>query len=238
MTNAEKSKVSMEEPTAPEIFHIHIDSQDPVTDDTTAFNNWVVKTLGFYHHDFIGHPAGYKHFEPSIHSTFKTRDKNEFEKVWSKLVNKVKDFPNMFGYLEGEYIPTDKRIAFKPITEFFLPKFSVLRRTLTEIEEFRQTEFHLVLDNKYSDQRVITALLDAGLYGAILDKKDYQAIVLTAQGHRRIIHPLMKEVKDYLNRVGGVVRCTLKEEISIHGHKVNIIEEKLPEIVDQLILLS
>ncbi len=231
MTNEQKSKVSMEEPTTPGIFHIHIDTQSD-NKETFEFHSYARDRLKFFNHEFSGHPDGYIHFEPTKHSSFKTKDKSEFDKVWQKLKEKTKDYSKIEGYLEGEYIPTDEKIIFTPMESFFKPPFSIKRRVLSELEDFRQTEFHLSLDWDNSERRVINALLDSGLYGALMKKRDYTSIILTVQGYRKDIRPLLKKTKEYLNEVGGVVRGTIKEEVAICNFKMNYKSKQLPEIAD------
>ena len=250
MNNLEKRDATNSEKVAPKIFHIHVDLNDGLTDtngellnnsDGFIFVQKIIDELGFYRHDFSGHPDGYEHFEPVIHATKKLYSRDEFNTTWQRLIEISKDFPKLAGYFEGEYIPTDKLFPYKELTSFEKPKFKVIRRPLdsTRGEKFRQTEFHLCLDYNNSDQQVITALLDAGLYGAILEKKDHKIMVLTMQGSVRMIKILMNEVSKYLEKVGGVVRCTLKEEVALTNHRLGGMSvDQLPHVAHQVILES
>ena len=234
------------------LYHIHIDSQTASPEVHEE-----AKELGFYDHTFAGHPAGYVHFEPAMHSSIKIREKTEFNEKFAELDALMRTDPRLKAYIEGEYVPTDDEIPYKGVTDFELPPMQIVRRRLSSAlgETFRETEFHLVMDFENSDQRVITALLDAGLFGALIKKKKkkdkksaqgslgllpvmetqtYKAIVLTAQGSRRIILPLMEEVRAYLAKVGGVVRGSIKEEIAIKHQLYNMKVEELPEVVDRV----
>lgn len=214
------------------IFHIHIDTKTESPEIHEA-----VKQMGFYEHNFVGHPDGYVHFEPRKHSSIKLPDKIEFQKKWQDLQVLMRTDKNLKGYIEGEYIPTDLEIPQKEVRQFELPQIRIVRRKLSTAlgEKFRETEVHVVMDFDNSDRRVITGLLDAGLYGALLNKKDHRAIVLTAQGSNRIITPLIQEIRWYLERVGGVINGSIKEEKALKYALYNMNVEELPEVVDKVI---
>ncbi len=214
------------------IFHIHIDTKTESPEIHSA-----AKDIGFYEHNFSGHPAGYVHFEPTRHSSIKISDRMEFQKKWKALQTLMRSDKNVAGYIEGEYIPTDVPIAPKEVTQFKLPEFNIVRRRLSAAlgEKFRETELHVVMDFDKSDQRVITGLLDAGLYGALLNKQDHRAIILTAQGSNKIIKPLIQEIRSYLEHVGGVVHGSIKEERALLYELYNMEVEALPEVVDKII---
>ncbi len=219
------------ESTKARIYHIHLDTQT-----TSTELHQKIQSLGFFSHNFTGHPKGYPHFEPTSHSTIKLGSKFEFKRVWNETIKLIEKEKDVVGYLEGEYIPTDQFIPFKEMGGFLPPSFSIKRRRINpeKGEMFRETEFHLVMDFDNSEQKVITALLDAGLYGALLQKPDHRAIVLTCQGNRRLIKPLFKEIIRYLNDVGGVKRCTIKEEIALKHQLFNMSASELPEVVDSI----
>lgn len=213
-------------------FHIHIDTKTQSKDLHMA-----ARELGFYAHDFSGHPEGYGHFEPTSHSTIKIREAKEFRRKWEELERLMDNYPAIFGYIEGEFIPVDIEIPEKPLLYYCPPDFQVIRRRLDAAtgERFRETEFHLVMDWERSDRRVINGLLDAGLYGALLDKKDHQAIVLTMQGTRALIAPLMEKVHQYIQMIGGIVGGSLKEERAIRYRLYNMPLYELPVVVDRVI---
>ena len=194
--------------------------------------------FGFYEHNFIGHPYGYEYFGPIAHLSRKILTSKEFKQVWGKLERLVEG-TNFAGYLEGEYILTDRVIPKMSYDDSVVFPFRVERRRLrgTPEEQFRETEIHLVMDRDKSDERVIRKILDAGLYGAFLPKKGQTAVVLTMQGFCRDIGPLSQSLIEYLHRAGGVVRGTIKEERAIRYKLIGVNPQNLPEIADRVIYL-
>jgi hypothetical protein len=219
------------EKTQPKIFHIHIDAKKMPSE----LDNFAIKTLGFYDTDFNGHPEGYQHFEPNRHLTLKVKTKEEFTEIWDVLEAKADACPDFVGYLEGEFIPEDEYIPFKEFEDHPVP-FKVNRRVLTgsEKESFRQTEFHLTMEKTKSNEILKKRLLDSGLYGAYIPKKDGEFLVLTMQGFIKDIIPLYAEVKNYLLKTGGAYRCTLKEERAIKFKMYGINSADLPEIAESV----
>lgn len=219
------------EPTQSNIFHIHIDAKNlPASLESFAINE-----LGFADTDFNGHPEGYQHFEPNRHLTLKVNSKSEFDEIWKKLENKSHETTDFIGYLEGEFIPEDIFIPYKEFSDLPVP-FHVTRRTLTgsEKEQFRQTEFHLTMEKENSNPVLIKRLLDSGLYGAYIPKKDGVFLVLTMQGFIKDIVPLYNKLKEYLLTVGGAYKCTLKEERAIRYKMFGVDSPDLPEIADKI----
>lgn len=219
------------EKTQPNIFHIHIDATNfPVELETFA-----IQKLGFVDSDFSGHPEGYAHFEPQRHLTLKLNTRQEFSETWEKLENKADESSDFVGYLEGEFIPKDEFIPYKPYQDEPL-NFNVKRRTLKSSsgEQFRQTEFHLTMEKTKTNSTLIKRLLDSGLYGAYIPKKDGEFLVLTTQGFIKDIVPLYEELKRHLLKVGGAYRCTLKEERALKFKMYGIQPENLPEIADEI----
>src|SRR6185295_11898839 len=98
------------------------------------------------------------------------------------------------------------------------------RRTLTgsEKEKFRQTEFHLTMEKTKSNAILMKRLLDSGLYGAYIPKRDGEFLVLTIQGFIKDIVPLIESLKNFLLESGGAYRCTIKEERAVAHHLYNI----------------
>ncbi len=217
------------EPTQPGIFHIHIDARSmPVSLDEFA-----LKEAGFIDTDFSGHPDGYQHFEPKRHLTLKLKTKDAFNKVWEQLEQKANESSDFVGYLEGEFIPKDEYIPHKEFENIPVP-FKVERRTLTgsEKEQFRQTEFHLTMEKTKSNPELMKRLLDSGLYGAYIPKRDGEFLVLTMQGFIKDIEPLYEQLKKYLLKAGGAYRCTLKEERAIRFKMYGVTSPDLPEIAN------
>ena len=93
----------------------------------------------------------------------------------------------------------------------------------------------MVLDKDRSDQGLIKKLLDSGLYGAYLPKQTYNGLVLTMQGFRRDIEPLLQAVTDYLMIAGGVVSGTIKLEHAIRYKLFGIASEDQPEIANKVV---
>ena len=213
------------------MYHIHIDA----TLMPDSLYKYVKEELGFYDHHFIGHPQGYRYFAPKAHLTFKPQTAQEFSKVWKQLEERTKQ-TDFIGYLEGEWIRSDLQIPYKlPI---LLPvPFQISRRRLLggPLENFRQAEIHLVMDKDASDQKLIKKLLEAGLYGAYLPKKDHTAIVLTMQGYRKDIDPLAQRLLLYLNETGGAEKASLTEERAIRYRLFGTTPQDQPEIADKII---
>lgn len=210
------------------LFHIHIDTQS----ESPELHRAAQEALGFYSHNFRGHPDGYPHFEPTRHSSFKTSDSRIFRSTWAQLEALISEHPEVVGYIEGEFIPLDADIPEKPIQDFSPLGIRIERRRLSSAlgESFRETEIHVVMDFDRSDSNVVTELLEAGFYGALLDKTDHRAIVLTMQGTRRQIGPLLSATHKYLKEIGGVVRGSIKEERAIRHRLFNMPVEDLPEV--------
>jgi len=213
----------------PHIYHLHFD----VTEMPKDLEKKVFEELGFVSQHFIGHPEGYIHFEPVAHLTKKVSNKQDFKRQWTELVEIV-DKTEFKGYLEGEFIASDEEIPYSTFDESVPVPFKIQRRLLTLKEEFRQTEFHLVMDKDNSDPRLIRGLLEAGLFGAYMSKEDHTGIVLSAQGYLDDIRPIMALLKEYLTKAGGAAKCTLKEEIAVRHKLYGITTKDLPEIVESV----
>ena len=218
------------EKTQPKIFHIHSDAKHI----SNELYRYAVNDLKFVDTDFDGHPEGYVHFEPEKHLTLKLKTKGEFQSTWEKL-EKITDRSEFKGYLEGEFIPFDEYIPHKSYTDIPVP-FKIKRRRLkgTKGEQFRQTEIHLTFEKDSSHHDLIKKLLDSGLYGAYIPKKDGTFIVLTMQGYIKDIEKLYPVIKQYLLDSGGAYRCTLKEERAIDFKLYGINVEDLPEIAEKI----
>jgi hypothetical protein len=223
--------ISFIEPTQPKIFHLHIDAKHlPI-----ELEKFAKESLRFYDSNFNGHPEGYDHFEPQKHLTLKLKHKKDFFSTWSKLEKEAAKCSDFVGYLEGEYIPFDDFIPYKPYKDLPIP-FKINRRILdgSEDEEFRQTEIHLTMMKEHSHPDLIQKLLDSGLYGAYIPKKDGDFLVLTMQGFVRDIEPLYHSVKSFMEQSGGAYRCTLKEERAIKYKMQGIDSSDLPEVIDSI----
>jgi hypothetical protein len=219
------------EETQPGIFHIHIDARELPKE----LHSFAINELCFTDTDFSGHPEGYQHFEPNNHLTLKLGTKDEFQNTWTKLEKKANSINDFVGYLEGEYITIDELLPEKEYSDLPVP-FSVTRRQLKggEAESFRQTELHLTMEKSRSNFSLQKKLLDSGLYGAYVPKKDGEFLVLTMQGYLKDISKLIDVLREYLIQSGGFYRCTLKEERAIKYKLYGIAPENLPEIADRI----
>lgn len=220
------------EKTQPRIFHIHIDAKKMSED----FYKQAVKELRFTDTDFDGHPEGYVHFEPQKHLTLKLNTQDDFKSAWKRLES-MADGAEFIGYLEGEFIPHDEYIPYKDYRDLPVP-FKISRRRLNggASEEFRQTEIHLTFEKTKSNRDLIKKLLDSGLYGAYIPKKDGVFLVLTIQGYIRDIEKLYPVLRQYLYDSGGAYRCTLKEERALKYKLYGIGADDLPEIASEVVI--
>src|SRR6185503_553173 len=182
----------------PGIFHVHVDAFEPLSG---GFRRALESHSTARQTDFVGHPEGYHHFEPTEHFTFKLPSREQFNDTWVYLVEAASEASDFVGYLEGEYISTDEMIPFRPYNPAVACPFQIQRRRLKPErgEEFRHSELHLVMDKDASDPRLIQSLLEAGLFGAYLPKQDHTAIVLTAQGFSQSINRLFSMVENFIN---------------------------------------
>ncbi len=229
----------LEETVQPGIFHIHIDSRVNLGDKSKLFD-YLQKELGFYYTNFTGHPPGYASITtPCPHLTLKLREKQEFEERWERVAKVCKDY-DFAGYIEGEVITIDELVQSAKYVEGIAVPFNLKKRSLRGLpnEEFRDIEIHLTLDAEKSNPEVIRHLLDAGLSGAYMPKKrgeeEYTSLILTAQGFRKTIHPLVNLMRDYLLNVGGVVRGTLKVEKVLKYELFHMDYTQLPLVVEEI----
>lgn len=220
--------------TQPGIFHIHVDA----TEIDPELSRWFIEQ-GVLDTPFTGHPEGYEHFEPNQHMTLKITDGQMFKEIWDRLVSNVKSYHGIFrGYLEGEWIPTDDALPETPYVDVPVP-FSLTRRRLSAEagEDFRDKEIHLTFDKNRSHPEMIQKLLSMGLYGAYVEKSDHVALVLTAQGDRKVIDPMVVMLRNFLTESGGLVSGTFKDEFAIRYYRKGIGVADFPEVVDQVIIL-
>ncbi|MCB9808877.1 hypothetical protein H6776_00570 [Candidatus Nomurabacteria bacterium] len=219
----EKEKVS------PHTFHIHSDSHTATPQD--FIKHW--KDLGGFEANFLHeHDPNRVHFEPFEHATIKTSEKKIFAELWESVCKKA-GTTGFKGYLEGEYIPMDELLNFKPFLS--LPKpFLVKRRKLTLEEGFRESELHLTFHDEISDSRAIDMLYEMGMYGTLSPKHDGVYRVLTIQGSRKQIREVIPPLKKYVLESGGLWRATLKIEDIIRYQIFNAEPKDLPEVVDTI----
>jgi len=226
----------MEEKTNPGIYHMHLDFHKM----SRKLDNYASKELGFYTADFDGHPMkengeAYPHFEPNHQLTLKPKNKEEFNEVYTKLEQILPECTDFAGYLECEYIPIDLFIPYKEYVDIPIP-FHITRRSLNpeKGETFRETEIHITFDKDNSHPDLIKKLLNSGLYGGYIPKKDGNFIVYTVQGFAKEINPLIQCIIKFLKESGGAWRATVKEEKVIAYKICNIASTDLPEVADKV----
>ncbi len=220
------------ENTEPGIYHIHVDGKSI----SEKLYNRLISDFHFVNSDFSGSPEGYEAFYPERHLTLKLKGKDGFRWTWDNLLAIVSE-EEFVGYLEGEFIPIDKKIEFKDYNNSVPFPFLVTRRRLSEEkgESFRETEFHLALDYDKSDKELIDKMLESGMLPAKVDKGERgHFIIFTLQGYPRDIKRLIKMLEEYLAEAGGAVSCTLKEEAVIDHELYGVTIDDLPEIVDTI----
>lgn len=224
------------------IFHIHIDSRVNLGDKTKLFDH-LQQELGFYYTNFSGHPHGYASITtPYPHLTLKLIDKREFKDRWERVAKSCRDY-DFAGYIEGEVIPLDELVPSAPYLEGIPAPFTLKKRVLRgpPHEEFRDIEIHLTMDADNSHPNVISHLLDAGFSGAYMPKRrgdlEYRTIILTAQGFQNTIRPLVDLLRDYLLKVGGVQRGTIKVEKVLKYELFHMDYTQLPPIVEEIFLI-
>ncbi len=188
-------------------FHIHIDASVLLD----GFEAYLTKELGFWRTDFSGHPEGAEGFEPANHLTQKTASSKDYKSLWEAVLAHAKTPGAMKGYIEGEFIALDEDIAEKPFDPAATPPFKI-KTTFLPAGSFRESEIHIAMDRDRSDPRLLKQLMEMGLFAAYLPKSYGTAEIFTAQGTKRQIQTILPPLIDYLEKTGGSVRCSIKEE--------------------------
>lgn len=192
-------------------FHIHIDAAEI----SRAFGRYLIHDLGFWCSDFCGHPDGIEHYEPRSHLTYKTIKTADYKRVFRCVEAYAEHNGGLIGYAEGEYIASDDNIRAKPYDPSVLPPFRFQPQFLPA-SEFRETELHITLSRDRSDPRLMANLLSMGFFCAYLPKSYGVAAIFTAQGTRPLIAQILDHTLGYLQRAGGAVACSIKEERIAH----------------------
>jgi hypothetical protein len=190
-------------------YHIHVDAVNlaPTSEDT------LLKYFGFSNTAFSGHAEGALHFETPKHFTFKTQDIKEFNHKFDTVEQYfIDNVGSIIGYLEGEYIPLDLDLedrAFDPS----VPMPFQLQLTKLDRGSFREDEIHITLDRDRSNPQLLENLRSMGFFSAYMDKPQGNVEIFTTQGTKKTIRTILTKIKDYLNQAGGMVNCSIKEEI-------------------------
>jgi hypothetical protein len=208
-------------------FHVHIDAVSMSED----FDRFLAK-LGFWRSDFAGHPEGEEGHEPPHHLTQKTASSDEFKALFDKVVAYASTHDAMRGYVEGECITIDKDIEPRPFDPSVKPPFKIIKTTLPA-GTFRETEIHITLSRDESDPRLLKALQEMGLFSAYLPKPEGIFQVFTVQGAREKFRPMLPALIEYLEKAGGSVRCSIKEERVAQWWKSSP-EVSLPPVIDSI----
>jgi hypothetical protein len=186
-------------------FHIHVDAAWVSPD----FETFLKRELKFFRTDFVGADGGKT--EPLNHLTLKTRNSEIFRRTFAKVVAYAQTHKAMAGYVEGEVISLDKNFA-GSLHNPNVPIPFKLGMTPLPPKTFRESEFHLTLCPERSDPRLLRKLTEMGLLMIYMPKSWGIALVYTAQGKRDLIKSLALSLSDFLEKSGGAVMCSLKEE--------------------------
>jgi hypothetical protein len=190
-------------------YHIHIDASylNPQTEDE------LLNKLGFTDTAFSGHAEGALHFETPKHFTFKTKDIVDFNRQFDTTEQYFTNNPgSIIGYLEGEYVPLDVEIEVKRFDRT-VPIPLKLELSNLEPGSFREDEIHITLDRDKSDPQLLENLRGMGFFSAYMDKPQGNVEIFTAQGTKKNINLILGQMKDYLDKSGGAVGGSIKEEI-------------------------
>jgi len=209
-------------------FHIHVDAQEL----DAGLEAYLRDELGFWRSDFAGHPEGEEGFEPPHHWTLKTDAGEEALAVFEKLRTRAGEPGSMTGYLEGEYVASDRDISYRPFDPEVPIPFRLSRRTLAP-GSFRESEVHITLSRDGSDPRLAAALKAMGFFAAYLPKSYGMAQVFTAQGTRQQASEVQDAITRYLEAAGGAAECSVKEERIVRWWATDR-EVRLPPVIDRI----
>lgn len=188
-------------------FDLHIDA----TSIVPAFETFLIKACGFWRNDFCGHPDGLEGHEPDHHLTLQLETGKEFRDMFDKVVSYAREHRPMTGYVEGEFIALDVDLPELPFADDQPIPFAIETGAIVP-GTFRESEIHVTMSRDSSDRRLRSNMLKMGFFSAYLPKKYGVAEVFTVQGTRDQIDALVPAVRRYLDRAGGGVNCSIKEE--------------------------
>jgi hypothetical protein len=153
------------------------------------------------------------HFETPKHFTFKTKDIVDFNHQFDATEQYFINNPgSIIGYLEGEYVPLDLEIEAKPFDRA-VPIPLKLELSNLEPGSFREDEIHITLDRDKSEPQLLENLRGMGFFSAYMDKPTGNVEIFTAQGTKKNINLILRQIKDYLDKSGGSIGGSIKEEI-------------------------
>ncbi|MEK9154113.1 MAG: hypothetical protein AAB798_01425 [Patescibacteria group bacterium] len=216
--------------------HLHIDLFD---DPPSSFIDQL-RVLGFWDASFrVPYPDG--HAGPAQIWTYKSTKSAECDVRWLQALNIMSMKWNGWsippGFMERELIVLDTSIeADHPFNPHMRQPFILERYRLPE-GGFKGSETHLVCDYNQSDPWVMEWFTEMGMVPAILpkrqdDRSSFDKLVLTAQGDKREIARIVKELRDIIPKLGGVKGCSIKFEV-MEGHLLfgGFTTARLPPIV-------
>ena len=209
-------------------FHIHIDAQAL----SGEFERRLIGEFGFWRSDFCGHPEGFEHYEPPHHLTQEPATSREFRDLFARVLPLAQAPGAMRGYIEGEFVALDRDLVTRPFDPAVGVPF-LLRRKFLPAGAFRESELHVALDRDRSHPHLLSTLLDMGLYAAYLPKSYGTAEVFTAQGSRSHIDAILPALFHYLERSGGAVTCSVKEE-RIANWWTSELDLPLPPVIESI----
>ena len=213
-------------------YHIHMDLEK-ISPDFTAF----LKKRGFYHDPFDKQP-GDSNSTPEHHFTIKlgTDDAKKFRRLKDEISNRAVTDVDVKGYLEAEVVYMCK-IPDSPYTGNAHPPFFLVTRSLTESEEFRQSEFHARMHADQSHPDLVQSLFEAntGMYTVHRRKNDGIHVLFTAQGYTKTVDHVVMLLIDYLDSTGGTYSGRIVREL-IAGYQFfgDFGLKDLPKIIDRV----
>lgn len=216
------------------MFHIHVDAVEA----EASFELMLRDELGFYRVEYsiedTSVDLGDECPPHSHHWTLKTTDSLKFnESVKQLFLVLVNDQPIKRGYVECEYIAFAQKFSLPHYTETTLP----FRLTMQAPRpgEFRESEIHVTLSRDESDPRLIDALQNRiGMLSGYIPKTWGVAQIFTAQGTRAQIDQIRDPLYQFLLRVGGAVRCSMKEERTVRYWMSHASGIGLPYVIGEI----
>jgi hypothetical protein len=209
------------------VYHIHVDASVI----GRGFEEYLANT-GFVRTDFAGHPEGADGFEAPNHLTLKLYDSAQFRKTFEAVQAEAKAISGITGYLEGEFIPVDRDLAYAPYREGVAVPFQVTNQPIAK-GTFRETEIHITLDRDRSDPRLLSTLSGMGFFSAFMHKSFGVAQIFTVQGSRSQIDQLLPSLIEYIETCRGAANCSVKEE-RVAQWWLSDANVKLPPVIGEI----
>jgi hypothetical protein len=215
-------------------FHIHVDAVEM----DSKFEATLKTDFGFYRVEYSidEHSVDLGDECPphECHWTLKTSDTRHFKAIVKKLFAILETAkPIRRGYVECEHIAFAQKFDLPRYKEAAIP--FRLKMRAPRPGAFRESEIHVTLSRDESDPRLIDALQNRiGMLSGFIPKEWGVAQIFTAQGTRAQINQIRDPLYQFLLRAGGAVRCSMKEERTVHywmSHKAGI---GLPHVIAEI----